>query len=414
MLRSYLAIAIKVLLRRKLFTAISLFGISFTLMVLVVAVAIVDHAVGPMPPEVRLDRLLQVRHAEMLGRHMISASRPGYKLIDRYVRNLPGVERMSVFVDGGLIPSYVDRRRIDSRLRRTDGEFWKVLDFTFLEGGPFSEDDVRQARFVAVISESTRARFFPGAPALGRTIELDRQRFQVVGVVPDVSPLRDAIAGDVWAPLTTARTNAYRDEMLGSAGAILLARSRADIPKMKEELRSRVERWESPDPRTYQRLVTRLETPFESLASGLLGNDGEQDSHVERLWLALALTALLFMLLPAVNLVNLNVSRILERASEIGVRKAFGASSRALVTQFVVENILLTLVGAAVALLLSLLVLRALTASDLFGATHFALNGRVFLFGLALAVIFGLVSGVYPAWKMSRLHPLAALHGGGR
>ena len=45
------------------------------------------------------------------------------------------------------------------------------------------------------------------------------------------------------------------------------------------------------------------------------------------------------MLLPAVNLVNLNVSRIMERASEIGVRKAFGASSRALVGQFVVENV---------------------------------------------------------------------------
>ena len=53
------------------------------------------------------------------------------------------------------------------------------------------------------------------------------------------------------------------------------------------------------------------------------------------------------MLLPAVNLVNLNISRIMERASEIGVRKAFGASSRTLVGQFVVENLVLTLVGAA-------------------------------------------------------------------
>ncbi len=52
--------------------------------------------------------------------------------------------------------------------------------------------------------------------------------------------------------------------------------------------------------------------------------------------------ALLFMLLPTVNLVNLNVSRIMERASEIGVRKAFGASSRTLVGQFVVENLVLT------------------------------------------------------------------------
>ena len=59
------------------------------------------------------------------------------------------------------------------------------------------------------------------------------------------------------------------------------------------------------------------------------------------------------MLLPTLNLVNINISRIMERASEIGVRKAFGASSRTLVGQFVVENIILTLVGGAFGLVLS-------------------------------------------------------------
>ena len=61
------------------------------------------------------------------------------------------------------------------------------------------------------------------------------------------------------------------------------------------------------------------------------------------IWLRGALLALmLFMLLPTINLVNLNLSRILDRASEIGVRKAFGASSRTLVGQFLIENLVLT------------------------------------------------------------------------
>src|SRR5256885_1583041 len=67
----------------------------------------------------------------------------------------------------------------------------------------------------------------------------------------------------------------------------------------------------------------------------------------------IAAVALLFMALPTLNLVNLNVSRILERASEIGVRKAFGASSRALLGQFLVENVVLTLIGGALGLALS-------------------------------------------------------------
>jgi len=122
----------------------------------------------------------------------------------------------------------------------------------------------------------------------------------------------------------------------------------------------------------------------------------------------------LFMLLPAVNLININVSRIMERAGEIGVRKAFGASSWTLVGQFVVENVLLTLIGGVIALAASSLVLQALTDSGLIPYAQFHFNPRIFLYGLSLAVFFGLFSGVYPAWKMSRLHPVQALKGGVR
>ncbi len=121
--------------------------------------------------------------------------------------------------------------------------------------------------------------------------------------------------------------------------------------------------------------------------------------------------AFLFMLLPTVNLVNVSVSRILERASEIGVRKAFGASSWTLVGQFLVENVVLTLIGGLLGFVLAALVLGGINDSGLFPYARFAVNGRVFLYGLLLTLFFGVLSGVYPAWKMSRLHPVDALKG---
>jgi putative ABC transport system permease protein len=120
------------------------------------------------------------------------------------------------------------------------------------------------------------------------------------------------------------------------------------------------------------------------------------------------------MLLPTLNLVNLQVSRILERASEIGVRKAFGASSRTLVGQFVVENVALTVVGGVLGFLVSRLVLDALTASGFLAYARFTMNPRIFLYGFGLAVFFGVLSGAYPAWRMSRLHPVLALRGSAR
>ena len=129
------------------------------------------------------------------------------------------------------------------------------------------------------------------------------------------------------------------------------------------------------------------------------------------LTMVLAAAALLFMALPAINLVNLNVSRIMERASEIGVRKAFGASSRTLVVQFVVENLALTVIGGLIGFLLAGFVLRAINQSGLIPYADMTLNLRIFLWGIALAVVFGLLSGVYPAWRMSRVHPVVALKG---
>jgi putative ABC transport system permease protein len=423
MLASYLKLAFKVFLRRKFFTAVSLFGISFTLVVLTVAIAVFDHAVAPLAPETRQDRTLGVYFARMSGSNMVWQSEPGYLLLDRCARGLPGVERTAIFSAVQTSFSYVNGRRITSRLKRTDAEFWRILEFRFLEGGPYTAEDVDAARFVAVISAASRSRFFGDGPAVGRSLEVDGQRFRVVGVVPDVPEIREVPAAEIWAPLTTSKIDTYRRELMGGYMAILLARSAADFPAIKAEFRDRLRRLEMPDPKNFDHIAaaaqTRLERAADILVAGsparqLIGTDDGGESHLGRFFAAAGLLALLFMLLPTVNLVNLNVSRILERASEIGVRKAFGATAGTLVGQFVLENVLLTLIGGLLGFVLAAAVLQGLTQSGLVAYAHFALNGRVFLCGLLLAIAFGVLSGSYPAWRMARLHPVQALGGGAR
>jgi putative ABC transport system permease protein len=414
MLQHYLKTAWKVLLRRKFFTFISLFGISFTLVVLMVLTAILDNSFGPMEPEVHQDRTVTVFRATMWGQDVTWNGGAGYKLLDRYARNLPGTERFSISSTPRAVQSFVGGQKVTLQARRTDAEFWKILSFDFLEGGPYNARDVADAQFVAVINAATRARLLGGTSAVGRTIEVDGQRLRVVGVVRDVPIVRTIPYSDVWLPLTTEKSDAYKDQLMGSHMGIALARSAADIPAMREELKSRLRKAELPDPKNFKRIVALLETPFERMAGEIFGQRGDEDVHVERMWLALGLAALLFMLLPTVNLVNLSVSRIMERASEIGVRKAFGAPSRALVGQFLVENIVLTMIGAAIGLVLSFIALRALTASGLIRYAVLTLNYRIFLYGVVMALVFGLLSGVYPAWRMSRLNPVQALKGAGR
>ncbi|MBI1805889.1 MAG: hypothetical protein HYR76_02410 [Ignavibacteria bacterium] len=97
MLKNYIKIAIKVLLRRKFFTFISLFAISFTLVVLMVATAALDHVFAPVPPETKQDRTLGIFRASMRGENSAYNGNPGYGFLDKYVRTLPNVEMVSIF-----------------------------------------------------------------------------------------------------------------------------------------------------------------------------------------------------------------------------------------------------------------------------------------------------------------------------
>jgi putative ABC transport system permease protein len=414
MLTNYFKIALKVFLRRKFFTFISLFGISFTLVVLMAATAILDHTFASLAPEVNQDRTLVIFRASMFGEHSMWSNSAGYRLLNQYARNLPGAERMSILSRPQTVYSYRNGNKVRIDLKRTDGDFWHILRFDFIEGAPYTAQDVAEARFVAVITETTRERLVGRGPALGRTIEVDGQRFRVVGVVRDVPWLRQVPYAEMWAPITTAKSDSYKSELLGSFCGLVLARDQSAIPAIKEEFRNRLARVELPDPKRYKKLVAPLETTLDQAARSLFRNQRDEDSHTGQLWAVIIGSALLFMLLPTVNLINLNVSRIMERASEIGVRKAFGASSHTLVGQFVVENVILTLVGGVVGLVMSFVVLRAITASDFVPYANLTLNYRIFLYGLGLALFFGVFSGVYPAWRMSRLNPVQALKGASR
>lgn len=412
MLRHYLTMTLAVLKRRPFYTAISLFGISFTLMVLMVVTAMADHALAPMAPESRQARMLGVHSARMFGPDSAWSSDGGYLLFDRYARNLPGVEELTIFSGFNTVSTYLGDQRITSSLKRTDAPFWRVFDFTFLEGGPYGQADVDEARFVAVISRAARERLFGGQPALGKTFEADGQTFRVVGVVENVPDIRVVPFGDVWAPITTAKTDAYKREIMGGFNAVALARTVDDLPKIREEFNARVARIELPD-KAYKTLVAPFETKWDSAGrESPFADRSSPERQGSKLTLFVAILALLFVTLPTVNLVNVNISRILERASEIGVRKAFGAPTRTLVAQFVVENVILTLIGGALGLALSALALRALNQSGFIAHSAFTINARVFACAVLLAIGFGLISGVYPAWRMARLRPVEALKGG--
>lgn len=410
MLINYIKVALKVLGRRKFFTFISLFGISLTLVVLMVSAAVLDNVFAPRKPESRFDRVLGIYTIGLYGERGGMTTAPGYAFLNKYMRGLQDAEATSIFTRSASSTMYHEGNRLETHLMRTDGAYWKILDFDFIEGGPYTEADNQNANFVAVITSDMREKLYGGRSAIGKTFEIDGQRFRVVGVVPPVAITRMAGFSEIWAPLRTMKNRQYEKDMVGAMAGIVLARNRSDFPKLRREFEQRLAHFHFDDPKMFNTVVAGLDTTFEMAARNMVGNRIENRNAILRSVLIIA--ALLFITLPTMNLVSINLSRIMERASEIGVRKAFGASSRTLVAQFVVENVVLTVLGGTIGFAISIFVLRSLSRIELIPYAVFDVNLRIFGYGMLLAALFGVISGVYPAWKMSRMHPVNALRGG--
>lgn len=96
MIKKYIKLSIKVLLRHKFFTFVSLFGISFTLMILLVITSFIDHTLGPTYPETKLDRSLYVVDLEISGPEISRRGSISYYFLDKYVKSLKTPESVAI------------------------------------------------------------------------------------------------------------------------------------------------------------------------------------------------------------------------------------------------------------------------------------------------------------------------------
>ncbi len=207
-----------------------------------------------------------------------------------------------------------------------------------------------------------------------------------------------------WKAYTVSKTDYRSKTYSGDYIAILLGRSKADLQKMHDEYEAVVQRapMESAD---YDKIYSHANGYIRTYV-----NTGrEESSGITYAITAIGIFTLIVMLLPTLNLININVTRIMERSSEIGVRKAFGASSKTLVYQFIVENLILTLIGGAIGVVLSYVVIQIINSADLIPYFSMSLNITVLALALLICIFFGLISGVYPAWRMSKLNVVTAL-----
>lgn len=406
MLRNYFKIAIAVLKRRKFFTFISLFGISFTLTLLVVLAAFIDKVVNDSYPDKKRNRSLYANKMTERGEHSYNGGALSYYFLDHYVRSLKTPVKIAISSMFNGTNTYVNNKKVTINYKYTNAEYWEVTEYEFLEGKPFTKQQIDNGEHVAVISEDTKKAYFGDvASVVGKYIEADNIQYRVSGVVKNVPITLYMLYGDIYLPYSVSKTD-YKSNTgyRGSDYGILLAPTSSDVPMMKEEFDQMIKKLPMSSTE-----FTRIYCPADTFIPAFVNTGNDEKSGVVYALTAISIFVLLVMLLPTLNLININITRIMERSSEIGVRKAFGASSKTLVYQFIIENIILTIIGGLIGLVLSYIALSIINSLNLIANLQLSLSFTVLFIGLLTCLIFGLLSGVYPAWRMSRLNVVNAL-----
>jgi len=406
MLKNYFKIAIAVLKRRKFFTFISLFGISFTLTILIVLTAFVDNVTSANYPETNRDRslyIISIQQKDTVHQGQMTGPASFY-FLSHYAATLKTPAKVAISSMFSATNTYVNNNKLVINMKYTNEDFWDVMQFKFLEGKPYTKQQIDNGEHVAVISEETKEKYFGDVSSIvGKYIEADNVQYRITGVVKNVPITMPVSYADLFAPYTVSKSDWSARTYAGNYSAVLLANSKSDLKKIHNEYANVVSKI-PPESKDFNVLVSFADPYLRSF----LAINNEDDGITILITVILCFT-LFIMLLPTLNLININISRIMERSSEIAVRKAFGASSKTLVWQFIVENIILTIIGAAIGLLLSFIIIEVINNSDMIANLHLSINFTVLFYTLIACLVFGLLSGVYPAWRMSKLQVVTAL-----
>ena len=279
-----------------------------------------------------------------------------------------------------------------------------TVDDFISEGRLFSTDEVYAGAPVCVLGYQTALDLFSGDNPIGETIWVDRTRCQVIGVVAELesTDVQERYRSDpnegLLMPISTVIQTLYEEEP--SVYMVVHVTDANRIDEAKEQITNYL--------RERHQIEQDAEGNYQDDFDMLTRNDilGQQQEAAQTFSLLLAAMATVSLLVGGIGIMNVMLVSVTERTREIGVRLAVGAKQRDIVSQFLLESILISASGGMVGIVIGILAIPL--AAALNQGVALLLPGSIPL-AFSVAVLIGIVFGLYPAIRASRLDPIEAL-----
>lgn len=427
MIKNYFKHAITLFRQNRLFSTLYIIGTGLSIAMTVIVALVYYVKLAPVYPEVNRGSTYYMTGTSFErnkdGRFQSWSYAYSYRALQEWFYPLENARDVSASTFGAVKYIQPSDRSGDFPVKiiETDPAYFRIYNFRFFDGQPFTQSDLESGIRTAVISDGLARRLFGTVEdVVGRQFLLDYETYKVCGVVRAASNLTNRSFADLYVPYSTMED--YRDAAYlevpycGPFQVTVLAdgkQGKSLCDEVHEIMRKYNLQHEADGLK-----INIDDDPVSHLRSSLMmsvgGEDGDWWSAVR--YLLFILLALL--LVPALNLSGLIASHMDSRLPEMGIRKAFGGRRSKLLSQVLWENFILTLTGGVLGLVAAWIALYGCRewvfrvfdryawmisdGTDVYVSGEMLFAPSVFLITLVFCLVLNTLSALMPAWLSLR------------
>ena len=304
-------------------------------------------------------------------------------------------------------PAQFGDRNMDLRIVGTTPDWFNLVQRKVLAGRVITQRDIDTLSRVAVLTENGARRLLAGQGSIGSNVRIGGALFKIVGIVQSQeiegasieSPDRGS---DAYVPLSAVRARFGDIDTIRTAGSelrekvelhqiIAQTEDKEDVEQAAAALKSMLGRFH--DKEDYQ-----MHVPLELL---------RQARATQRTFnIVLGSIAGISLLVGGIGIMNIMLASVTERTREIGIRRAIGAKRKKIIRQFLIETVVLSTVGGLIGIAIGFLVPNLITR---FAGMPTVVTADSLILALGISMASGIVFGIYPAARASKLDPIIAL-----
>ena len=283
-----------------------------------------------------------------------------------------------------------------TRLNGVDMDYLLIRDWNLASGSWFTPQDVRSGKKVVVIGKTVADNLFAGQDAVGQTLRIRNVPVQIIGVLEAKGQTAEGTDQDdtILAPHTTVSQRLSRFRFVSQI--LVSTPSQGDIPAAQDEITAILR--ESHGLASYDEndFEVRNQTELADAASGT----------TEVMTLLLAAIASISLLVGGIGIMNIMLVSVTERTREIGIRMAIGARGGDVLTQFLIEAIVMSILGGAIGVGIGFG--GAALVANITGWTT-VVEAQTVIVAIVFSAAVGIFFGFYPARKAASMNPIDAL-----